>query len=134
MEYGGSLLCPQQPGTCTYSETNKSSLSLYYIFIRSILLVLCHLHLGVPSCRLPSAFFTKTLFSPVRDVCPTHLIFRQLVALISLGAFGSQALLLVTPVRIPVSAWMFVCRVCCLLSGFCNWLNPRSEESCRLCV
>ena len=40
-------------------------------------------------------------------------------------------------VRIPPGAWMFVCCVCCVLSGrgLCDELIVRSEESYRLwCV
>jgi hypothetical protein len=38
-------------------------------------------------------------------------------------------------VRIPPGAWMFVCCECCVLSGLCDELITRPEESYRLwCV
>ena len=42
--------------------------------------------------------------------------------------------LLGSRVRIPLSAWMFVCCVCCVGSGHCDELITRSEESYRMCV
>ena len=47
------------------------------------------------------------------------------------------ALLLRSCIRIPLRAWIFVCCVCCVLSGIglCDELITRSEESYRLwCV
>ena len=35
--------------------------------------------------------------------------------------------------RIPPGAWMFVCCECCVLSGLCDGLITRPEESYRLC-
>ena len=42
--------------------------------------------------------------------------------------------LLGSPVRIPLRAWIFVYCVCCVGSGLCDVLIPRSEESYRLYV
>jgi hypothetical protein len=81
VEYSSSLPCPQQLGIHVPFR-NKSSSSAYYICIRSIillllllLLLLCQLHIGIPGCRLPAAFFTKALF--LSRTChlphPSHL-------------------------------------------------------------
>ena len=49
---------------------------------RSILVLSCHLCLGLPSGLFPSGFPTKTLYMPllssIRDTCPDHLFFSIL--------------------------------------------------------
>ena len=48
---------------------------------------------------------------------------------------SAAARLLISWVRIPPGAWMFVCCGCCVLSGrgLCDELITRPEESYRLC-
>jgi hypothetical protein len=52
-------------------------------YLRSILILLSHLYLGLPSGLFPSVFPTKTsctlLFPPMRGACPVHLIFIDLI-------------------------------------------------------
>jgi hypothetical protein len=60
-----------------------------YISLRSILILSTHLRLCLPSGFFPSAFPTNILyallFSPIRATCLVHLIFLDLIILITLG-------------------------------------------------
>jgi hypothetical protein len=61
------------------------STSPYPTSSRSILILSTHLRVGLPSGIFPSNNVYAFLFSPIRAMCPTHLIFLDLIILIILG-------------------------------------------------
>jgi phosphatidylserine synthase len=85
MEPVGSLLHPQEPTTCPYSEPDQSSPPppCDPTSWKSILILLFHLCLHLPSGLFLSGFPTKTLYSPfIFPICatlPTHLILHDLM-------------------------------------------------------
>ena len=56
---------------------------------KSIIILLSHLRLGLPSVLFPSGFPAKTLYTPIpspkRVICPAHLIVLDLITRIILG-------------------------------------------------
>jgi hypothetical protein len=65
------------------------STSTHHISKRFILMLSIHLHLGLPSGLFPSGAPTNNLytflFSPIRAKCSTHLIFLDLIIVITPG-------------------------------------------------
>ena len=92
MEPGSSLPHSQVPATCPYPEPTRSSpYPPHPTSWRSILILCCHLPLGLPSCLFPSGFPTKTLYTPLIShmlaTCPAYLI---PVDLITRTIFGGE--------------------------------------------
>jgi hypothetical protein len=71
------------------SARSIQSILHYHISLRFVLILSCHIGLGLPSGLSLSGFPTKILYalllSPVRATCFVHLILLNLIILIILG-------------------------------------------------
>jgi len=78
MEPEVSLPYSQQPTAGPYPEPDESS--PHPPTLRSILILLSHLGLGLSRGLYPSGFVTKIAYafhtSPLRATCPAHLVFH----------------------------------------------------------
>jgi hypothetical protein len=87
MELELSLPCAQEPSTGPYPEPDQSNPS-HSISVRSILIFSTYLYLGLSSGLSPFGFPTNILypffFSPIRCSCPAHLIFLDLIILLTI--------------------------------------------------
>jgi hypothetical protein len=75
----GSLPCSQKPATVPIiSQIIPVHTTPHHIFLRYILILSSHLHLGLSSGLFPFGFRTKILhvfpLQPTRATCPAHLI------------------------------------------------------------
>jgi hypothetical protein len=61
MEPEGSLPCSQELSTGPYPEPDQPARIYHPISLRSILIFLSHLSLGLPTGNFPSGFPTRTL-------------------------------------------------------------------------
>jgi len=83
-----SLLCLQQPTTdmehVTEAYTAHPSHSIY---LRSILIIILHLHLGLPSGHFPSGVPNNILYAFLsfltQATCPTHLILLDFITILT---------------------------------------------------
>ena len=89
MEPEGSLQRSQVPTTLPYPKPDQSSPFPPSTSWRSILILSCHLYLGLLSGLIPLSFPTKTLYAPhlypICVTCPPHLILLNLITQIIFG-------------------------------------------------
>jgi len=82
------------------------------IFWTSILILSSHLHLGLTSGLFPLGFPTKTLYtpllSPIRAICPAHIIVLDFINRIILDEEYRSSL---THKNLKTQAWNIVCRL-----------------------
>ena len=103
----GSLPHSQVPATCPYPEPHPTSW-------RSILTLISHLHLGLPSCLFPSGFPTKILYSKKKSIlehvyilCFLSLILRSWSSLLRYNC----------PLTCPIYISMLVLSRCVFWTG-----------------
>jgi hypothetical protein len=82
----GSLQCPQQPSTGTYTDPDDPDPLPQPISLTYILTLFSHLILCLPSGLFPSRFHVNTVyalrFCPTCSTCPAHLALLGLIILI----------------------------------------------------
>ena len=83
MEFKGLLPHQQKPATCPCPEPDRSSPSPHPISWRFILILFCHLLLGLPSSVLHSGSPSKPLYASllsfIRAKCSVQIILLDLV-------------------------------------------------------
>ena len=88
MESEISLLCLQQPTTDTEHVTEAyTAHSSHSIYLRSILIIILYLHLGLPSGHVPSGVPNNILYAFLsfltQATCPTHLILLDFITTVT---------------------------------------------------
>jgi hypothetical protein len=123
MEPEGSLPCSQEPSCCSYPEPDESS--PYHPTLRSILILLSHLRLGLPNGLSPPSFCTKTLYAfiflPIRTTFHPYLILCDFILLLILGERRVQVMKLLIMQRTTrryiaedrILQKTFFCRILC---------------------
>jgi hypothetical protein len=118
----GSLLpCSQEPSAGPYLEPDQSNpYHPHPISLQSILILSCHLCLGLPTDLFPCGFSTKILhafvLSPVCTTCPAHLIL--------LVHYPSSCLYLKTPSCLFFKTQRFGVRILSPSSGKTYTVGP----------